>query len=63
MANNKPVQNSNIKVMVKIRPLITREIESGEEECWKKISDTEIVELQPPTPTKPHVYGNLLTYY
>lgn len=49
--------------MVKIRPLITREIESGEEECWKKISDTEIVELQPPTPAKPHVYGNLLTYY
>lgn len=63
MASNKSGQNSNVKVMVKIRPLIGREIESQEKICWQKVSDNELVELDGPNPTKPCIYGEFYNIY
>lgn len=50
-------QNNNVKVIVKVRPLIDREIENKDKICWQKISDTEIVELDVSAATKANVYG------
>ncbi|XP_063707598.1 uncharacterized protein LOC134836311 [Culicoides brevitarsis] len=59
MASNKPGQSNNVKVMVKLRPLIGREIESNEKICWEKVSDNEIVELDATTPSKPCIYDHV----
>lgn len=50
-------KQNNVKVMVKVRPLIGREIESQEKICWDKTSDNEIIELDATTPSKPCIYG------
>uniref|UniRef100_A0A336LZF0 CSON008871 protein n=1 Tax=Culicoides sonorensis TaxID=179676 RepID=A0A336LZF0_CULSO len=59
MASTKLSQNHNVKVMVKVRPLINREKENGEVACWEKVSDKEIRELDVVSPAHPYIYDQV----